>query len=68
MKQKIAILMITTLIILTAYFMIIPVKASESLDNLKPLVLLKGTTNFSLEKALLLLTGINASLSFIIPS
>ena len=50
MKQKIAILMITTLIILTAYFMIIPVKASESLDNLKPLVLLKGTTNFSLEE------------------
>ena len=50
MKQKIAILMITTLILLTAYFMIIPVKASESLDNLKPLVLLKGTTNFSLEE------------------
>ena len=50
MKQKIVILMITTLIILTAYFMIIPVKASESLNNLKPLVLLKGTTNFSLEE------------------
>ena len=50
MKQKIVILMITTLIILTAYFMIIPVKASESFDNLKPLVLLKGTTNFSLEE------------------
>ncbi len=50
MKQKIVILMITTLIILTAYFMIIPVKASESFNNLKPLVLLKGTTNFSLEE------------------
>ena len=50
MKQKIVILMITTLIILTAYFMIKPVKASESLNNLKPLVLLKGTTNFSLEE------------------
>lgn len=50
MKQKIVILMITTLIILTAYFMIIPVKASESFNNIKPLVLLKGTTNFSLEE------------------
>lgn len=50
MKQKIVILMITTLIILTAYFMIIPVKASVSINNLKPLVLLRGTTNFSLEE------------------
>ena len=50
MKQKIVILMITTLIILTAYFVIIPVKASVSINNLKPLVLLRGTTNFSLEE------------------
>ena len=50
MKQKIVILMITTLIILTAYFVIIPVKASESFNNLKPLVLLRGATNFSLEE------------------
>lgn len=48
MKQKIVILLITTLIILTAYFIIIPVKANSSIQELKPVVLLKGTKNYSL--------------------
>ena len=50
MKQKIVILMITMLIILTAYFVLIPVHASAPTYELKKLVLLKGASELNLEE------------------
>lgn len=50
MKLKIVILSITTIIILTVYFMVIPVKATTLSKELKTIVLLVGTSECNLEE------------------